>query len=435
MTKKDVEDFIYKSYLAAAPYQDKSALDSTKRHPELTRDLIKGLKTAPCVCVTGSRGKGSVSLMLSSLLSTTMRVGLMTSPHVFDFCERFRINEKPISDDDLIFYARQIQPAIDELSQSLPQNICISPIGIQAILAMHYFNARGTGFNIFEGGKGAQYDDVNNIPHEYAIINTIFDEHTRELGGSVEAIAADKSHIITGGQKCIYVGSQSPAVKKIILDRAAKFNVPVKCYGDDFIADNIRFGEAGMSFDVIVSDTTYKNITIPLLGVHQARNCALAFATAHDILSGVPAKLNLSMSRDNLSKISWPGRMEVLCQNPFILFDACINKTSCREVVTVINELNLNINTVIICIQEDKDYIGVATEISKLCANIILTKSQSPHYSFSRVQCDVLHDNGIESTWADDIGSALSMCQSPVIILGSISLIDEIKAHLKEKYL
>ena len=83
-----------------------------------------------------------------------------------------------------------------------------------------HFKDQKTDFNIFECGKGARYDDVNNIKHEYAVINSIFLEHTRELGETLEDIAKDKSHVITGEQKCVYTAEQTPEVLTIIQNRA-----------------------------------------------------------------------------------------------------------------------------------------------------------------------------------------------------------------------
>ena len=40
-TQKEAEDFVYASYLLAATHQDYAAKDAGKRHPELTRSLLR----------------------------------------------------------------------------------------------------------------------------------------------------------------------------------------------------------------------------------------------------------------------------------------------------------------------------------------------------------------------------------------------------------
>ena len=322
MNRKEAEDFVYKSYLKAEKHQDYNVKDSEKRRPDLTRDIIRSKAETPTVVVTGSKGKGSVANMISQILQTTYKVGLMTSPHLVDFCERFKINGTNISDEDFARYMSFIQHEIDEIDSRIPENVCISPMGIQADFALTYFNANKTDFNVIECGKGVKYDDVNNVKHDYAVINSIFLEHTRELGENIEAIASDKSHIINGEQKCVYVAEQKPSVIKVIEDRAAEFGTPLKIYGRDFKTENVRYTNSGMVFDVVIGDEIYTNISVPLLGEHQARNCALAMTLALDVLGTI----DKDAIKRKIADIDWPGRMEVISTNPFMLLDVLIKQ-------------------------------------------------------------------------------------------------------------
>lgn len=173
-TRKEAEDFVYASYLRASTHQDYAAKDAGKRHPELTRSLLWQKSVTPCIVVTGSKGKGSVSNMISRILQTRFSVGLMTSPHITDFRERFRVNDTMISESDFCRLMTEIQPEILDIASDLPESVCISPMGIQADLALTYFSEKHTDFNVFECGKGAKYDDVNNIRHDYAVIEPGF---------------------------------------------------------------------------------------------------------------------------------------------------------------------------------------------------------------------------------------------------------------------
>ena len=450
MNKKQAEDFIYKSYLKAQKYQKYDSKDSEKRRNDLTYNLLRKKTGIPCVVVTGSKGKGSVSNMISQIMQSEYTVGLMTSPHIVDFCERFRVNGGKITDKDFAEQMTLIQDEIENIDASIPEDVCISPMGIQAYLALNYFESQETQFNVFECGKGAKYDDVNNIRHEYAVINSIFLEHTRELGGTIEEIAEDKAHVITGEQKCVYVAEQNPSVLKIIQNRAECLNVPIKMYGQDFRAERIRYTKEGMIFDIVVGKKVYSDISIPLLGEHQAKNCALAFALCRDVLENEnllekKEKLenqNLSERKDksnnwnllkiksNLSKINWPGRMEVISKEPFILLDACINEKSCENVIKVLRHLEIDDATVIVGIPDDKDYVGVVQAMKKAASSIILTKSQNPHYVFTRRQQERLREEGIETTWTESVSEAIDLAvkkDKPVVILGTTSVIAEVK--------
>lgn len=254
------------------------------------------------------------------------------------------------------------------------------------------FFGKHTDFNVLECGKGAKYDDVNNVRHDYAVINRIFLEHTRELGDTLTAIAEDKSHVITGEQKCVYFAEQEPEVLEILQRRAETLHIPYKIYGRDFHAENIRYTCFGMQFDVEIGDNIYADLQIPLLGEHQAKNCALALAVCVDVLSDLrreSAVFSLPDIRKNLSLLHWPGRMEVLRSKPFVLLDACINATSCENVKEVLRHLGGWNCTVIVGIPEDKDYAGVVRSMKGMANRIILTRSGNPHYHFPKTAGDI----------------------------------------------
>ena len=438
-TLKEAEDFVYASYLQAATHQDYAAKDAGKRHPELTRSLLRQKSITPCVVVTGSKGKGSVANMISRILQTNLSVGLMTSPHITDFRERFRINDTMISEADFCRLMAEIRPEILDIASDLPDSVCISPMGIQADLALTYFSEKHTDFNVFECGKGAKYDDVNNILHDYAVINRIFLEHTRELGDTLTAIAEDKSHVITGEQKCVYFAEQEHEVLEVLVRRAEAMQVPYKIYGRDFQAENIRYTCSGMQFDVVIGQTVYPDLQIPLLGEHQAKNCALALAVCVDVMtdlcreSDTPDIFSETMCnqiRRQLSAIRHPGRMELLRSDPFVLLDACINSASCENVKEVLRHLGIQNCTVIVGIPEDKDYVGVVRSMKDMTGRIILTKSGNPHYHFSQKQQKVLAREEIPAEWTDSVEQALTLagsCPDPIVILGTTSVISEVE--------
>lgn len=427
MNRIEAEDFVYKSYLKAEKNQSYDDRDAQKRHPELSFSVLRDMSVTPAIVVTGSKGKGSVANMISSILQTQLHVGLMTSPHIINFCERFRIDGSMISGKDFVYHTEQIAPLFERIDQKVPPYIGISPMAIQAAIALSYFNELPTQFNIFECGKGAQYDDVNNVKHDYAVINTIFLEHTRELGGTVAQIAEDKAHVINGEQKCVYVAEQEPSAMAIIKKRAQETQTPLKVYGKDFYSQNVRFTTKGMLFDVVVNNTTYPDILVPLLGNHQTKNCALAMAIAADIIIDI----DLASVKQNLANLQWPGRMEILCNDPFVMLDACINRVSCDNVINVLTHLGITKCCTIIGIPDDKDYAGVAHAMGEVAAEIILTKSQNPHYKFTQVQKERLASEGIVAQWTPSIQEALLVARQtslPTIILGTTSVIAEVKS-------
>lgn len=430
MNRCEAEDYVYASYLRAERFQSYNSKDAQKRTPQLTKDIIDSLNHTPCVSVTGSKGKGSVANMISEILQSRYRVGLMTSPHIEAFNERFRVNNIPISDKDFTDIVTILKEPFDKIEATLPDNICISPMGIQTAIGLLYFNMQNTTYNVFELGKGAKYDDVNNIENDYSVINTIFLEHTRELGETLEKIAEDKSCIIKKGQLGVFVAEQQPEAA-IVIEKAAKTqNVPLKMYGRDFYADNIRFTNKGMLFDVVIGAERFSDLCVPLLGEHQAKNCALALAVCHEILHD----WNISVIKDRLSYLEWPGRMEIISQSPLMLLDACINKGSAHNVKQVLSHLGIDNCVFIVGIPDDKDYDGVINAIIDISREIILTKSQNPHYRFTDLQGTHLQAKGINTITSNSVKEAIHIAKeynSPIVILGTTSVISDVKKYMK----
>ena len=452
MNRKEAEDFVYSSYLRAEKYHVYEEKDAERRHPEFTRELLRKKSGTPAAIVTGSKGKGSVSKMIAEILQTKFTVGLMTSPHIEDFCERFQVNGEKVSSPLFSMLMEEIRPEIEEIDRKIPKEFSVSPMGIQADFALTWFRSRKTNFNVFECGKGAKLDDVNNILHDYAVMNSVFLEHRRELGNTIAEIAEDKAHVITGREKAVFVGEQTKEAMAVIEKRAALFSVPLKVYGRDFWEENLRTEHTGIVFDLYVFGKRYRDIRLPLLGDFQAKNCALAMAVSETVFSDLSPRSdmlpesprsamlpespemggNLVMDavRRRLSEINWPGRLQVISGEPFILLDCCINRVSTKAVKAVLAERKIEKPVSIIAIPEDKDYRGVVQEMYPLSESVILTRTNNPHYHFSEKQCERMAEEGIATEWAGNFTEAMKKAEEkglPIVILGTTSLLPEVK--------
>ena len=481
MNRKEAEDFVYSSYLRAEKYHVYEEKDAERRHPEFTRELLRKKSGTPAAIVTGSKGKGSVSKMIAEILQTKFTVGLMTSPHIEDFCERFQVNGEKVSSPLFSMLMEEIRPEIEEIDRKIPKEFSVSPMGIQADFALTWFRSRKTDFNVFECGKGAKLDDVNNILHDYAVMNSVFLEHRRELGNTIAEIAEDKAHVITGREKAVFVGEQTKEAMAVIEKRAALFSVPLKVYGRDFWEENLRTEHTGIVFDLYVFGKRYRDIRLPLLGDFQAKNCALAMAVSETVFADLSEKasvveeslpntenlpsteslpsaesahsvsvkgsksscsvmcskstemgktLEMDAVRRRLSEINWPGRLELISGEPFILLDCCINRVSTKAVKAVLAERKIEKPVSIIAIPEDKDYLGVVQEMYPLSESVILTRTNNPHYHFSEKQCERMAEEGIATEWAENFTEAMKKAEEkglPIVILGTTSLLPEVK--------
>ena len=126
-------EFLYSSYLKAEKFLDYDSPDKLRRNPEFTREILDRLGYGydrTNILVTGSKGKGSVSVMISGVLQTHFdRVGLFTSPHILKINERIRVNDDLISDSKFIDYTNLIYPYVKEIDSNCPENKYVSPIG------------------------------------------------------------------------------------------------------------------------------------------------------------------------------------------------------------------------------------------------------------------------------------------------------------------
>ena len=231
---------------------------------------------------------------------------------------------------------------------------------------------------------------------------------------------------------------------KVLVRRAEILQVPYKFYGRDFQAENIRYTCSGMLFDVVIGDNIYPDLQIPLLGEHQAKNCALALAVCVDVMADLCRKSDApdifsdtmcNQIRRQLSAIHHPGRMEILSSDPFILLDACIHSASCENVKEVLRHLGISNCTVIVGIPEDKDYAGVIRSMREIADRIILTRSGNPHYHFSKHQRENPALEGIAAEWTDSVQQALTLagsCPDPIVILGTTSVISEVERIFRQ---
>ena len=226
--------------------------------------------------VAGTSGKGSVCAYLSSIWQCAGRkTGLFLSPYISDIRERWQINNKPISKTEFIILVQEIKTALETYIRTSPYDVP-SLFEIYTVMALHYFARKKVDCAVLEVGMGGRIDSTNIIPRkDAAIITDIGLDHTKHLGTTISQIAAEKAGIITTNAP-VFTMSESSAVLKIIKKAADHKKAIV-------IHSRLSSSEKkSISISEISTNFTYRgnNYEIKALGMHQARNAALAITVA-----------------------------------------------------------------------------------------------------------------------------------------------------------
>lgn len=165
--------------------------------------------------VAGTNGKGSVATKIAKALEAAgRRVGLYTSPHILDVCERIQINGQKIPQEILTSLLDQIF--------SLPYGNLAS-FDILTLASFLYFRQERVDFAVIEAGIGGRFDATNLIASKLAVITSIGYDHMDLLGSTLEEIAHEKGGIAKGDTPLIVGPTAAPFFPNAITTPRAPF--------------------------------------------------------------------------------------------------------------------------------------------------------------------------------------------------------------------
>ncbi|WP_054950285.1 bifunctional folylpolyglutamate synthase/dihydrofolate synthase [Numidum massiliense] len=444
----DVERWIYASYMDARPHI-KETLDEHVRRPQLTRRLLDCVeapdRSMRNVTVTGSKGKGSTSVLLKHILQAHgLKVGLFTSPHLVHFTERIRVNESDIVPEAFLRLGRAVRRATEQFAPHLAKDEYFGPVGLTAIIAALYFQEQRTDVNVWECGRGALYDDVNQIAHERAVITPIFAEHLPYFGPSLRDVVRHKAGVVTPSVHAVYVGRQSDIARRelatYVNDRTDRRSVWLDRERDVRLA-NLRSGAEGVQFDVVTARAAYNDLRLPLLGAFQAENAALAIAVAEGVLE---SRLRSEDVRQALGNVTWPGRLELVSSDPPVLVDGTIHRRSAvhvAEALTILsrNQGMQNKGILVVGIPADKDYKGVLEVLAPLARKVIWTTTNRDYLKFPHDALDVAEAFISQVQLEEDAETAFREALTQLrpdewlAIVGTQSLVGEAQTFFKKE--
>ena len=303
------------------------------------------------VHVAGTNGKGSVCAMLTSVLQAAgYRVGLMPKPHLVSYTERIQVDQRPIPEADFAALLTEVQPVISKVAAELGPP---TEFEILTSAALYYLARAGIDLLVCEVGLGGRLDSTNVLDLGVEVITNISLDHTQHLGSTLEAIAAEKAGILKPDSLAI-TAAQPPALP-VIEAAARQQRIPLLRLGHEIDLRALDREWAGIEATITTPAGTYRDLRVPLLGLHQAENAALAVA-AIDGLRSRGWEISDGAMRDGLARTHWPGRLEVLDRHPIVLVDGAHNPAGLERSLAAVRRLAKGRQLVIVFgAMKDKD--------------------------------------------------------------------------------
>jgi len=313
-------------------------LTELANHPE---------RCAPSIHIAGSKGKGSVTGMLSAMLTAAgFRAARYMSPHVVDIRERICLGDSYFDEeiyvsagDELRHITEDLLPAKNNTLFDINEPNGSEPTFWELLTLLFFLCARQAKCDamVVETGMGGRLDSTNVLDPLVTVITLIELEHTSILGGTIAEIAGEKAGIIKSGKPLILAKQNNEALK-VFVEKAKEKNSPIYYYPEIAELSKLNITKQGTEFDLSFNVNNISNnsstphsahytLKIPLPGKVQAENASLAVAALNVFFNEIShtktqisGELNRKLTaqgvvldkaiRDGLANFRIPGRFE-----------------------------------------------------------------------------------------------------------------------------
>lgn len=284
--------------------------------------IDRGRLQRNAVVVTGSNGKGSTAAMCAAIgRAFGLRTGLFTSPHLYRFNERIRIDGVEIEDET---FAKLRQRVMSEIAGLAKTGERFGAFEALFALACLHFQDGNCDFMVFEAGIGGRYDPVRLVGAGITCVTSVDYEHVELLGDTLEQIASDKSDACAEGGTIVYGENCRPLRPYLAgFNRGAgRTSLFVR---EEIGINNEVASDASQRFDYRFDDVGFDGLELHLTGAFQANNAAIAVTLILLWLrSTQPNSLpgnDEAAIRAGLHDVRWPGRLEIIRQEPLTVID------------------------------------------------------------------------------------------------------------------
>jgi dihydrofolate synthase/folylpolyglutamate synthase len=360
MTPKDPYNDCLKTLYNLRRYGIILGLDTIK-------NILQGLGNPQdnfyAIHVAGTNGKGSIASAMATILHMAgYNVGLYTSPHLVSFNERICINNRPVSDENVV----AAYEAVNKVHHGTREPTFFE---FSTAMAFYEFGKNNVDWAVIETGMGGRLDATNIVEPALSIITNISLEHKMYLGNTIAEITGEKGGIIKK-RVPVVTGVKQKNAFSVLKAIAESQSAPIYRFGKAF---RIRRKPDG-TFNYFGIDNVWRNIHTGLIGRHQINNAALVLA-ACEVLNKNKLNLTLKTIKDGLEQNRWPGRLEIVSSTPLILLDGAHNFIAARNLARYLDENLSHRNiTLVIGMLDDKPYKAILKNLLPLCKKVILTR-------------------------------------------------------------
>ena len=376
-----------------------------------TVELMKALgnpeKKFKSIHVAGTNGKGSSSHLIASILREKgLKVGLHTSPHLKDFRERIKIDNKMCDEEFVINFVENNKELIKRIKPSFFETA--------VAMAFTYFAQENVDIAIIEVGMGGRLDSTNVINPLACLITNISFDHTQFLGNSLEKIAEEKAGIIKQNTPVVISQTQKET-QNVFSAKANEKNSPI-CFADSYLScENVNHSQGLLKMDIYKNGVErIKNLQSSLSGYYQQKNI-LGVVALIDTLNQYH-NFNISDEEikqgiENLSS-NFPiaGRWQTLCNKPLTICDTGHNEDGLKYVIEQIKNTPHEKLRFVLAMVNDKDVNKVLSMLDK-DAEYYLSQAKIPRALPVDELAEKAQQAGLSFTKYDTISQALAQAQ------------------------
>lgn len=300
-----------------------------------TRALLRALgnpqRQLRGVLIGGTNGKGSTQALVGAALREGgYRVGQTPKPHLVSYRERIQVDGQPISEDD---FSALLTEVIERDEKLVSKHGPSTEFEILTSAAFLHFARTDVEVGVIEVGIGGRLDATNVWQGGVSAITNVALDHMEVLGDTLEKIATEKAQIIKRGDFAAATGAADPGLS-VIRARAARVGVPLEVV-EPFEVE--RVDRAGTR----VRTPGGTQVTVGLLGAHQAANAAVAWTILDALAGAAIATVSAEKRSSAFATATWPGRMELISRAglPNVLLDGAHNPHGMAALAMTLRDL------------------------------------------------------------------------------------------------